>query len=501
MGSGYQEIAPVIPKLPQELASLRANLNTFLQGQIGKGTTPYQGSFMPATPAGYSQATDMLSNLLGYGGQGSLPYGLYTPGATLSPTGAALQAEQPQRGRTSQGMSPTGITPIGGEPGYFIGSLPPAGGDIVPALGGKAMAIAGAMAVSASALADVGISVASPGVSVTTNAAPIVATSVSANVLPSTLGPIGPGATAYVSVTTGANAAVNANTTTSTTTGVAMSPSIGISVIATPNAAIATTPDTSANVATSAAPAMGAAASVGATPGIQALADAGLGPVTGPVTGPIIAPVPGPVTSGPASGAASQGQMPLPEIFNPVEKTLWQMMSTGLPSNLDPRYQATLAQTQQQLQEELARQMETKNVTGGRYSSGAQNAVATATGRAMTDWGAARSAEQLAATEAARARQLQGTQQGAAFGQQLSDIPLQRAQTAAGMALAPWQMQQSAAQNQYQAWLASQAQSNPALAMAYGYGMGYPFGAQSPTLAENPWLGLLSGLTSGLAAL
>jgi len=462
MCSGYQTIKPELPQMPAELANMRSTLKTYLQSQIGLASPTWGGSFMPETPEGYSQAQNMLSTLLGYGdSKTSLPYGLYTPGATLSPTGTALNA--------GSSPFPTQVSPLRGN---SVGALPPLLPDppsLTPTQAGGPISISQVepgsnitpQAPTPSIGQTVSISQVEPGTNLTPQAVLPGPTHEVPKPLPLPTGPV--------------------------------DTMPGPVYVAAPNPG----PDTMPGpvYVSPSPPTPGPPGPPASQPGPPGPVDTMPGPskVTSPASGPA-----GPV--GPAGSAGPGGQIPLPEIFNPVENTLWQMMATGLPTNLDPRYQATLAQTQQQLKTELAKQMEAKNVTGGRYSSGAQQAVAGATGRAMTDWGAARSAEQMAALEAARTRQLQGAQQGTTFGQLLSDIPLQRAQAAAATALTPWQMQQQAAQNQYQAWQQTLPANNPFMQMAYGYGMGYPFGAQAPQVAENPWMGLLSGALGGLGA-
>jgi len=217
-----------------------------------------------------------------------------------------------------------------------------------------------------------------------------------------------------------------------------------------------------------------------------------------------------------------------PPIFTLVDTTVDAIAPTGLPSNLDARYTATLADVDVKLVEELALRMEEKNVTGGRYSSGAAWAVALATQKAITEWGASRSAEALTAVENATQRRVASAQVGIVLGQALDDrqfaeltsydrsqerrisafqwwvnlfrIPLDTASMASHYAMQEWNAQLTAVQNEFQAWQVKQPENNPALKLAYGYSTTYPASPSAPSIVENPWLGLLSGVASAAGA-
>jgi len=221
-----------------------------------------------------------------------------------------------------------------------------------------------------------------------------------------------------------------------------------------------------------------------------------------------------------------------PPIYTTVGETVTELEDTGLPVVLNTRYTATLAAVEAQLTDELAIRMEEKNVSGGRYSSGAQWAIALATQKALTEWGVGRSAEEvealekaatrritagslgvdlgkaldarqfavLASWDAAQHRQYIGLQAGWNLASTLAQLPLNTASSAASHSMTEWQMQMTAIQNEWQHWQVTLPQNNPMLKLIYGYSTSFPQGASAPQIAESPWMGAMKGVLSAAGA-
>jgi len=176
------------------------------------------------------------------------------------------------------------------------------------------------------------------------------------------------------------------------------------------------------------------------------------------------------------------------------QDTLNQLMKTGLPTDVNPAYQATLSQAQQRAKDEIAQSMQAANAGNTRYGTGAMRQTADITGRTMTDWGSM--ITQLAAQlqESARQRQLSAAGLSGDLAAKMGMLGIQRAGTAAGIAMPYWQMLQNQAQTEYGAWQSRQPGYRPETQMLFNYGQNYPFSAQQPAVADNPWMSLLMSL-------
>ena len=189
------------------------------------------------------------------------------------------------------------------------------------------------------------------------------------------------------------------------------------------------------------------------------------------------------------------------EMYSAVEPFLKGVMQTGLPTTSSGVYQATLAQTQQGIKDAIAQANQAALVNQTRYGTGAMRQAAEQTQRGMTTWGSNIAQLEAQLQEAAAGRQMAAAQLGEqlAYGQgQLGlgagQLGLQGLLGAGQLGMGAWQMQQQQAQQEYQAWLARQAEYRPATQLAYGFAQQYPFQAQQPTLGPNPWMQLLLGL-------
>jgi len=189
-----------------------------------------------------------------------------------------------------------------------------------------------------------------------------------------------------------------------------------------------------------------------------------------------------------------------PDILDPAGQMTEAMMAGGMPVSQDPRYQARLAQTQQQLQEEVERSLAPRHLTGGRYGTGAQRAVTEATGRAFTNLAAETTAQEAMALEAARGRMMGAGELGRGLGALEAELPLQYAQLAGQVAPMRYQMMAEPMQREYQEWLRRQPGYRPELGMALQYGMGWPGGAQVPSSSPGWLTTLLGGLGTGIGS-
>jgi hypothetical protein len=85
------------------------------------------------------------------------------------------------------------------------------------------------------------------------------------------------------------------------------------------------------------------------------------------------------------------------------------------------------------------------------------------------------------------------------LGSSQAQIPLDYYKQAADMGMQQWQQEQGMADQGFKSWMATLPENNQAMQMMMQYAMGYPFGAQAPTVAQSPWTSMLGGLFGGLA--
>lgn len=135
MGSGYQEIAPVIPKVPGELAGARQDVSGFLRGAIGQEAPGYPGQRYVPPPPSLMAVPQMASYLLGQTGDAQWdPFAAQPPMAAtgrVPPQGAQAGLPQQQAGFSimpgfnpwyggyevpGAKQAPTLATPAGGAP-------------------------------------------------------------------------------------------------------------------------------------------------------------------------------------------------------------------------------------------------------------------------------------------------------------------------------------------------------------------------------------------------
>ncbi len=191
-----------------------------------------------------------------------------------------------------------------------------------------------------------------------------------------------------------------------------------------------------------------------------------------------------------------QGQAQYAPQLIDAQKMIQQMIATGMPVSQAPWYEAAKQAVQASLQYELPQVLEGALGTGTRYTSGLMNKASEAASRRYAELGAQYTQQELAALEAARQRQMQGAQLGAGLAELQMGLPLQALQAAQGLGQTQYEMQQNALNLQYQEWLRRQFANRPEFQAIMQYAMGYPFSAQSPTVAAPLWASLLGNLIS-----
>ena len=268
---------------------------------------------------------------------------------------------------------------------------------------------------------------------------------------------------------------------------------------------------------------------------IQAI-HGGVTPGSGPQYGPGNPSVPGPGNypaqeypydprTTPYPQVSLSENVPLPGLYNPIQHTLTNYMNNqGYAVNTDPAYRAALARNRQTYNtslrntqadvNQLMRSVSQEFVGGpyeeSRMGSGFANAISQATSKrglefqqdeamrqaAMSD---AEMTRKLTALEAGRGRVLQAAGQAAPVAAEIGAIPERRVRTAFDTGLAMWGAQTANQGPEYQEWLRqitqgtqNQQTAQQRLQLALQYALGYPFGAQAPTVTQNE--GFLTGL-------
>jgi hypothetical protein len=203
----------------------------------------------------------------------------------------------------------------------------------------------------------------------------------------------------------------------------------------------------------------------------------------------------------PQGGPGGYGNIPNPQIWDQAGQTYSNMMQNGMPTNMSPLYEQMKQQTIYDTQRAAAQTRELSGLKGQRYSSGLMNSIGNASAQGMANLGTAFTGQQLQALESARGRQLQAAQGGQQLGGQINQSYLDRINAATGLGQAQYGMQSDQLAKQYAAWQQQQSYNNPYNQMAYGYAMGYPFGAQTPEVTQTPtFWGSLLGAGTALGA-
>jgi len=166
------------------------------------------------------------------------------------------------------------------------------------------------------------------------------------------------------------------------------------------------------------------------------------------------------------------------------------LQERGAPTTTTGYAQARKAQYSQELSDELNRIMAQRAAAGrGRYTSGAQRAIAETAGRSALGFGTEMERLRAEAEEAARGREMGVFGMAPGFAQTQAGIPLSYLGAAGQFGMNQWQMQQAQRQAEYDAWLRRQYGYRPEFQAATSYGQPY-----APTAMQDPWIALLSGL-------
>lgn len=163
----------------------------------------------------------------------------------------------------------------------------------------------------------------------------------------------------------------------------------------------------------------------------------------------------------------------------------------GAPTTTAGYAQARKAQYSQELSDQLNQVMAQRAAMGrGRYTSGAQRAIAETAGRSALGFGTEMERLRYGSEEAARGREMGVFGMAPGFAQAQAGIPLAYLGGAGQFGMGQWQMQQQQRQSEYDAWLRRQYGYRPEFQMAGQYGQPY-----APTATPDPWLSMLSGVT------
>ena len=176
--------------------------------------------------------------------------------------------------------------------------------------------------------------------------------------------------------------------------------------------------------------------------------------------------------------------------------TLKDLLATGLPSLKPEQKEAARLKMEQDLEREISQRMESRHLTGGRYSSGAQHQIGRATGEAMVGYGSEMARLEAEMAEAASNRRLAALGMTPSFYGAMYNVPLNVLGAAEKFGTTQYGMEGAGLSASYQEWLRQQPQYNPNLALALQYATSSP-----GMFAQNPWLALLSGGVQGASAM
>ena len=210
--------------------------------------------------------------------------------------------------------------------------------------------------------------------------------------------------------------------------------------------------------------------------------------------GPIQAPQIYGTPPGYGTPTATPGQMPMPSILGNTQGTLEGMMATGNPVNMNPVYQAMMAQAQQNMGTQMDQAMQAMNLNNTRYGTMSAQRGGQIARQGITDLNAQFAPMQAQALENAAGRQMQGAQLGMQLGQLQNQIPLDRIMMANQMGNNQQQMAQGQNQLGYQDWMSRLAENRPYWQNAFQYAMGYPAGASAPQVTAPWWAQALGGV-------
>ncbi len=171
--------------------------------------------------------------------------------------------------------------------------------------------------------------------------------------------------------------------------------------------------------------------------------------------------------------------------YDAASQTAYDMSQTGMPTNVDPWYQAAQQRGWYDTKDAIAQAAEQAGLGGTRWSSQMGRTAQDIAGRRAADLAEAYAQQTMGAQEAARGRQLQGASQlqglGTDVNNQLFNVasqysnlgskyaqyPMDLAGAAYGMGTQNQAATQSALDKYYNEFLRTAAENNPYLAMIY----------------------------------
>ncbi len=198
--------------------------------------------------------------------------------------------------------------------------------------------------------------------------------------------------------------------------------------------------------------------------------------------------------------------------YDQASQTASDMAYSGMPTDVDPWYRAAQQQGWYDTQDAIKQAAETAGLGGTRWSTQMGRSAQDIAGRKAADLATSYAQQTMSAQEAARARQLQGSQQLAglgtdvnnqlfgvsdrlsSLGSQYGQYPIDVANAAYGMGQGNVETTQSALDKYYQEFLRTSAENNPYLAMIYQMATGQGMPQQYSAGMLTQLLGLIGNI-------